>query len=324
MITLSTLRLGLILLVMVASISSLATILVGVSAAPAPGQSASQGEKFTFAVIGDYGWEGQAEADVARLVRGWRPDLVITTGDNNYSDGASSTIDKNIGQYYASFIAPYNGRFGPGATGNHFFPSLGNHDWERAGARPYLAYFTLPGNERYYDFTSGPVQFFALDSDIREPDGITVDSRQAEWLRAKLETSNSAWRVVYLHHPPFSSGIHGNTLATQWPYEDWGSTAVLAGHDHSYERLQLGGIPYFVNGLGGAPSYGFLGVVEGSRKRYAAGHGAMLVQAQGNVITYSFYTTKNVRVDTFRQCREREWGPGIEGCLAGAWGGRTR
>ena len=24
---------------------------------------------------------------------------------------------------------------------------------------PYLDYFTLPGNERYYDFTWGPVHF---------------------------------------------------------------------------------------------------------------------------------------------------------------------
>ena len=30
---------------------------------------------------------------VANMVRSWAPDCVITTGDNNYSVGAASTID---------------------------------------------------------------------------------------------------------------------------------------------------------------------------------------------------------------------------------------
>src|SRR4051794_21122347 len=51
------------------------------------------------AVIGDYGAAGQPEQDVSNLVHSWGPDLVITTGDNNYPDGAASTIDANIGQY---------------------------------------------------------------------------------------------------------------------------------------------------------------------------------------------------------------------------------
>ena len=57
-----------------------------------------------FAVIGDYGIAGQPEADVAALVQSWNPDIVITTGDNNYPNGEASTIDANIGQYYHQFI----------------------------------------------------------------------------------------------------------------------------------------------------------------------------------------------------------------------------
>ena len=63
-----------------------------------------------FAVIGDYGLDSVPEADVARLVQGWEPDLVLTTGDNNYDYGEASTIDRNIGQYYCDFIYPYYGR----------------------------------------------------------------------------------------------------------------------------------------------------------------------------------------------------------------------
>src|ERR1041385_3886659 len=106
-------------------------------------------QSIRFAVIGDYGFAGQPELDVSNLVKSWNPDFVITTGDNNYENGAASTIDQNIGQYYHEFISPYTGAYGSGDTVNRFFPSLGNHDWVTTGATPYLNYFTLPGNERY-------------------------------------------------------------------------------------------------------------------------------------------------------------------------------
>ena len=43
-----------------------------------------------------------------------------------------------------------------------------------------------------------------------------------------------------------------------------GATAVLAGHDHDYERLIIDGLPYFVNGLGGGGIYQFTTPVPGS------------------------------------------------------------
>src|SRR3954470_12738895 len=132
---------------------------VGLAGSPASMSSAR------FAVIGDYGWVGQTALDVSNLVRSWNPDFVITTGDNNYDNGAASTIDPNIGQYYHDFIFPYTGSYGPGAAYNKFFPALGNHDWVTAGATPYLNYFSLPNNERYYDFMWGPVHLYSIDSD---------------------------------------------------------------------------------------------------------------------------------------------------------------
>src|SRR3954454_847183 len=129
-----------------------------------------------FAVIGDFGVDGTPEANVAALVKSWNPDYVVTVGDNNYPSGSASTIDANIGKYYHDYIFPYVGNFGAGATTNRFYPVLGNHDWgdtfpNPQGDQPYLNYFSLPGNERYYSFTQGPVQFFAIDSDENEPDG---------------------------------------------------------------------------------------------------------------------------------------------------------
>jgi tartrate-resistant acid phosphatase type 5 len=253
-----------------------------------------------FAVIGDYGNAGQDELDVSNLVRGWNPDFIITTGDNNYNDGAASTIDPNIGQYYHDFIFPYTGGYGPGAPYNKFFPSLGNHDWYTAGATPYLNYFALPNNERYYDFASGPVHFYALDSDGSEPDGNTSNSTQAIWLQARLAASTEPWKLVYMHHPPYSSGsVHGNTPELQWPYLQWGATAVLAGHDHEYERIILNGLPYFVNGLGGKTVYSFGAPIPGSIVRYNGDYGAMLVDSTPLTITFRFITRSGMPVDTF-------------------------
>jgi hypothetical protein len=83
----------------------------------------------SFAVIGNYGENTQAEQDVANLVHSWNPNVVLTVGDNNYPNGSSRTIDANVGQYYHDYIFPYKGTFGPGATTNRFFPTLGDHDW---------------------------------------------------------------------------------------------------------------------------------------------------------------------------------------------------
>jgi hypothetical protein len=257
-------------------------------------------ERIRFAVIGDFGWESKEAEDVANLVKSWKPDFVITTGDDNYDYGEDSTIDRNIGQYYSEFISPYIGKFGKGDTVNRFFPTLGNHDWRVAGAVPYLKYFTLPGNERYYDFVRGPVHLFALDTDKHEPDGNTDTSLQAKWLQERMRRSTSKWKIVYLHHAPYSSGKdHGNFIPAQWNFKKWGATAVLAGHEHLYERLTIDSLVYFVNGSGGRSLYTFAKPIEGSQVRYCEDYGAQLVTATKDSIMFQFYTRNDSLVDSY-------------------------
>jgi tartrate-resistant acid phosphatase type 5 len=259
----------------------------------------------TFAVIGDYGSNSGAGLDVSNLVKSWSPDFIITVGDNNYSSGSAVTIDRNVGQYYHEFIGNYTGNYGPGAARNNFYPALGNHDWRTTSGtpplpQPYLDYFTLPGNERYYHFSRGPVEFFAIDSDSKEPHGRSSTSIQATWLRNRLNASTSPWKVVYMHHPPYSSGIvHGSEKVMQWPYREWGATAVLAGHDHTYERIIVEGLPYFVNGLGGAGKYSFGNPISGSVIRYSSDRGAMLVKANSLCMTFQFISRAGTVIDTY-------------------------
>ena len=243
-------------------------------------------EDMRFAVIGDYGavWSN-VPSGTAELIYSWQPDFIITVGDNNYPLGAASTIDLNIGRPYHEFIYPYVGEFVPGAKSNRFWPALGNHDWDSLsclGSRcfgPYFDYFTLPNNERYYDFVQGPIHFFVTNSDTREPDGMTTGSIQGRWLKEQLAASTATWKVVYMHHSPYSSGRHGALPFRQWPYREWGADVVLSGHDHMYERLLVDEMLYFVNGAGGTTLYGFGDPISGSQVRYNDSHGAMLVDA---------------------------------------------
>ena len=253
-----------------------------------------------FAVIGDFGLAGEPAQAVADLVKSWQPDFIITTGDNNYPDGAADIIDANIGQYYHEFIGNYQGSYGAGSSTNRFFPVLGNHDWLFPGATAYLDYFDLPDNERYYTFTQGPIQFFALDSDPHEPDGTAVDSIQGQWFQEAIAASSAIWKVVYMHHPPFSSGLHGSSTWMQWPFHTWGVDVVLAGHDHDYERVVVDGLLYFVNGLGGGARYAPGNTaVAGSEAFYNANHGAMLVEATENSMQFQFIVRDGTVFDTY-------------------------
>ncbi|MEO5951636.1 MAG: hypothetical protein ABIQ44_04125, partial [Chloroflexia bacterium] len=164
----------------------------------------------------------------------------------------------------------------------------------------------------------------AVDSDAREPDRITSTSKQGAWLKSRLAASTARWRLVYFHHAAYSSGDHGSTAEMQWPFADWGASVVMAGHDHDYERILLDGLPNFVNGAGGNGLYEFHSVVPGSRMRYNADQGAMLVEATSKTITYQFVNRKGDTIDTFAQCSPAETRLTTRGCLPSVWGGRKR
>lgn len=252
-----------------------------------------------FAVIGDYGYAGANEEAVATRVNSWRPAYIVTTGDNNYDNGATATIERNIGAYYHRYIGGYAGPAGPDTTrANHFFPSLGNHDLYTPGGQPYLAYFSLPGNERYYQVRQRAVEWFILNSNPSEPDGTSPTSRQGLWLQQALAASTAPWKLVVFHHPPYSSGDHGSTTGMRWPFKAWGAHAVLSGHDHDYERLVIDGLPYVVNGLGGRSLYAFGTTVPGSVVRYNTAYGALKGRADSVRLALTFITAGGQAIDS--------------------------
>ncbi len=219
------------------------------------------GDSVTFAVIGDYGKAGNEEAQVADMVKSWQPEFIITLGDNNYPLGSAGSIVANIGDYYCDYIynpdAPATQQcHGLAAEDriNRFFPAPGNHDnYSSPMLQPYLDYFTLPGDERNYEFTWGPVHFFSLNTGLNGSINC-CGSIESNWLHSRTVVSNMPFRFVYFHHPPYSVSQHGSSVDMRWPFAEWGLDAVLNGHDHVYERIQVKAEPspvYFVSGNGG-------------------------------------------------------------------------
>jgi Big-like domain-containing protein/calcineurin-like phosphoesterase family protein len=177
---------------------------------------------------------------------------VATLGDNAYVNGSTSE--------YANCYGPTWGR--------HFArtrPSVGNHEYQTAGAAGYYAYFGARAGDPakgYYSYDLGAWHIIVLNSNIARD----ASSAQLQWLRADLQAnSGKTCTLAYWHHPRFSSGEHGDDAA-QGPFWDalyqYNADVILNGHDHDYERFapqtpaaaadNARGIRAFVVGTGGA------------------------------------------------------------------------
>ena len=255
-----------------------------------------------FAAFGDIGSSSNAGA-VASLVRSRGADLILMLGDLCYGSVPLAT------QVNANYSAE--------KKASKLRPALGNHEFTDScgggnNASGYRAFFRLPNNERYYDFRHGPVHLLVLNS-YKDPDGTSATSKQAMWLKARLAASTSPWQVVLLHHPPYSSGAaHGSTSYMQWPFEAWGADAVLAAHDHVYERIirDVNGdgvkVPYFVSGLGGRSRRSFGSAVKGSVKRYNSAYGALFVTATSTSMRFEFRRTGGTLIDSYSKTKSAD------------------
>jgi predicted MPP superfamily phosphohydrolase len=194
-----------------------------------------------FGVLGDFGTGARVQYQLADQMAALRSrfkyDLVVLVGDNLY--GAERPQD-----FQRKFELPYKALLDAGVK---FYASLGNHD---AREQRFYKLFNMEG-KLYYAFTPKPnIRFFALDSTYPEPE-------QIKWLEKELAASNHEWKIVFFHHPLYSSGErHGSDLRLREVLEPlfvkYNVSVVLTGHDHFYERVKpQKGIQYFVVGSGG-------------------------------------------------------------------------
>ena len=195
-----------------------------------------------FAVLGDFGTASKAQyelaAVMAKIHQAFKYEIVVLVGDNLY--GSDRPQD-----YQKKFEIPYKPLLDAGVM---FYGSLGNHD---AREQRFYKLFNMAG-KFYYSFKAPKqdVQFFALDTTYPVPE-------QVEWIANELKSSRSAWKIVFFHHPLYSSGDrHGSDIRLRETLEpiflNENVSLVLNGHDHFYERVKpQKGIQYFVVGSGG-------------------------------------------------------------------------
>lgn len=242
-------------------------------------------DEVLFVHSGDLGEVNPNAEAVAEVIESDNPEALILGGDLTY--GGS-------GDYATDFATNYQWALTAGIV----YPCLGNHNVD-ATTSNFHTFFDKPGGRNYYEAIIGPIHFFFLNSDPREPDGISITSEQQEWLRLKALLSVARWKVVVMHHPPFSSGsTYGNNATLQWGFEDYGIHLVLASHEHNYERLEQNGIPYIVNGLGGKSIYPFGAPVSGSIVRYNSKYGRLIGEVNCDEMVLTFKSVDNDVIDT--------------------------
>lgn len=300
-----------------------------------------------FAIIGDFGVNTDTVRQVVRLIDSIGVDYILTTGDNFHVWGGHP--DSSIKKFLSGYM--------PG----RLFTVPGNHDV----TDPTQGYFTqgtylqtykeymywLPENRRYYTKTFGDVTFVFMNSDfggnysycpgknkVWEPSGIDSNSIQGGYVKNVLRTSQSLYKGVILHYPPFYNYPQGISTATvmcdgvpytfslkndtliqrlRWNYAGWGANIVFSGHTHNYERHYQDSINYVITSLGGAKqgTWDTTGVMRpGTKYHYKGGFGAtfvtvgkdsMLVETilinRDTIDRFAVYPDKSIRLKTLVQ-----------------------
>ena len=228
---------------------------------------------FNYLVVGDWGRNGffnQAEVADAMGEVGdpIRSRFTISTGDNFYTSGVTSTEDV---KWERSFERIYTAP----VLQSRWYSTLGNHDWQ-GNVAAQIAYSDV--SDRWYlpaqyyaeemrmdDSTA--VLFVFLDTtplayppeyeERFDDDGDWDPEGQLEWLERTLAESDAPWKIVVGHHPVYVGSVRYSDnpllIDTLVPlFERYGVQAYLAGHDHNLQHHRPEGstVDYFVSGAG--------------------------------------------------------------------------
>jgi predicted phosphodiesterase len=210
-------------------------------------------DQVSFVAVGDNGSGGrQAMAVAERMALTYRSapfEVVALLGDicyyGNFEDRFADVFARPMGPLLDAGVGFEL------AIGNHD-DELGHSDEALEEIEAELRLLGTPG--RHYVTTHGPVDLFYLDSSRPGVFG-EAGAEQMYWLDDVLGASTNQWKVVALHHPPYSSGHHGSTPGVSDVLEPvlrrHHVDLVLAGHDHDYERTHpIHGTTYVVSGGG--------------------------------------------------------------------------
>ncbi len=245
-------------------------------------------DSFRFLIYGDNRTDDAAHASVVRAMTSVASDFLLHTGDMVANGGSKDE--------WQSFFDIEN----PLLRNHPLFSCVGNHELVDGAGADYVGYFgpsnfatttaskvgaTLltesPAARLTLEQLSGTfrwanARFFLLNGMVAHTGG---PSRV--WLERVLNEADAeaglTWRIVVVHHGPWSSGPHGeNLLLQQAKIPDLLRAhkvdLVISGHDHIYERGVADGLPYLLSGGGGAPVYRVIKASATSRRYESVRH----------------------------------------------------
>lgn len=207
-------------------------------ASPAPDPPPPPPQELSFFAFGDWGTGGANQAAVATALKNYcnaNPcDFGVLLGDNFYPSGVSSTADSKWQDYFEDVYSGLN---------MIFYASLGNHDF--AGNIQAQIDYTGLQNRWYLPARKYQVIPPAAQGDPPLLELFIVDSNNftvagANQLLTDMTNSSALWKIVAMHHPIYSNGLHGDTASLQGtllPVVCQNAQLVLSGHDHLFSHL---------------------------------------------------------------------------------------
>ncbi|NCX04215.1 MAG: hypothetical protein EBW68_00325 [Actinobacteria bacterium] len=226
------------------------------------------------------------------LISTLKPDGIFALGDLQYESASSQELMTN-----------FDVSWGP--LRSTTYPVRGNHEYLTSGAAGYVDYFS-DMSPSYWTVDAGGWRIIAVDSWCQGQiyAGCSATSAQTQWLKSELQRARdeSKCAAVMMHHPFVSSGSYAtSSVKNLWEAAvTGGADLMVAAHDHIYERFLpldasgapvVGGMPFFISGLGGAPATPIGDAVPGSAFRYNSNHGALSFTLTPRAFSWGFVSS---------------------------------
>src|SRR5262245_2291245 len=242
-----------------------------------------------FAVIGDNGTGDKPEYQIADKLsvahKRFPFSFVVMMGDNLYGGETPADFEKKFAKPYKALLD----------SGVKFYATLGNHD-DPARQTPYEK-FNMQGKHYYTFKPKNGVRFFSLDSNY-------MDKRQLDWFESELKASVSDWKIIFFHHPIYSSGEkHGSNIELRSAIEPlmikYGVDVVLTGHEHFYERIKpQQGIHYFIVGSSGQLRKGNIAKTNLTDKGFDQDNTFMVAEIVGDDMSFQVISRAGKTIDS--------------------------
>jgi hypothetical protein len=230
----------------------------------------AQSNNLVFTVIGDWGVPSVPFTDkIAQVSKAKGSQFTVALGDNFYKGvsiggkqhGVSSTKDPK-------WKSVFEDQFHQPFFRKRWYVIAGNHDYDgnemaqvrytKKSKRWYFPslYYTFPKRLSKKDV----VQFFMLDTHVLwstdrglEAYGRKKDLKQLAWIEKQLKKSKATWKIVFGHHPIYTSKGKSEWLVKKLVplFHKYKVAAYVNGHVHVFQHVKSPKLDYFTVGSTG-------------------------------------------------------------------------